>query len=101
MRGVWPFAVALAIRLGLWLIVSPSRLASDEDSYVRTGTLLLTTGQQDLFWPPVTGWLIALLGSLTPTPDIRVIRLGWIAMDLCCLGAIRVSPHGQWPGRIW
>jgi 4-amino-4-deoxy-L-arabinose transferase-like glycosyltransferase len=90
MRGVWPFAVAMAIRLGLWLVLSPSRLASDEDSYVRTGTLLLTTGQHDLFWPPVTGWLIALFGSLAPNHDIRVIRLGWIVMDLCCLAIIRV-----------
>ena len=93
MRGVWPLTVAAVVRIGLWLVLPASRLASDEDSYVRAGTSLLTTGQQDLFWPPVTGWLIALFGSLTPDHSIRWIRFGWLVMDLGCLAAVRVLAH--------
>src|SRR5262245_40876242 len=50
-------ALALVVRLAAWLTVSPTRLASDEDSYVAVANGLLADGHQDLFWPPVTGWL--------------------------------------------
>ena len=90
MHGRWLLALAIAVRFGLWFIISPTRLASDEDSYLRAGMLLLTTGQQDLFWPPGTGWLIALVGWATGSTDVRWIRLAWIAMDILCLIAIRL-----------
>lgn len=90
MRGAWPVAVAVAVRLAAWWFVSPARLASDEDSYVQVATTLLNTGQPDLFWPPVTGWLIALFSWAFHTTDIRWIRLAWIAMDIGCVVAVRV-----------
>ena len=74
----------------LWLLIPSSRLASDEDSYLKVGTLLVTTGQQDLFWPPVTGWLIALFTWLAPSDHVKWVRLAWIAMDLVCVAAVGV-----------
>jgi hypothetical protein len=86
---VWPVAVAVAVRLAVWLTVPHTRFASDEDSYFRVGINLLTTGEQDLFWPPLTGWLIALVAWLLQTTEIRWIRLAWIAMDVGCVLAVR------------
>jgi hypothetical protein len=81
---------AVAVRLVLWLLIPSSRLASDEDSYVKVGTLLATTGHQDLFWPPVTGWLIALVTWLAPSDNVKWIRLVWVVMDLACVAAVGV-----------
>ena len=89
MRDLWPVAIAVAVRLGVWLVVSPERLASDEDSYVRAGLTLLSTGQQDLFWPPGTGWLVAAVAWMFQTTNIRWLRLAWIALDVACLFAVR------------
>jgi hypothetical protein len=89
MHGMWPVAVAIAVRLVVWLFVSPARLASDEDSYLAVARTLLTTGQQDLFWPPVTGWLIAVVGVILQTTEVRWVRLAWIAMDIGCVLAVR------------
>lgn len=89
MHGLWPVGVAIAVRIGLWSFIPSARLASDEDSYLRVGTLLLTTGQQDVFWPPVTGWLIAAIGWVMGSADVRWIRLAWIAMDIANLLAVR------------
>ena len=85
---LWPAAVAIAIRLVTWVVLPHNRFASDEDSYYRVATTLLTTGQQDLFWPPVTGWLIALVASILQTTDIQWIRLSWIVMDATCVLAV-------------
>jgi hypothetical protein len=52
------------------------------------GTALVTTGEQDVFWPPVTGWLIALAGTLFQTTAIQWIRLAWIALDAVCVLAV-------------
>jgi hypothetical protein len=90
MPRLWLLALALGVRIGLWSFLSPARLASDEDSYLRAGSLLLTTGQQDLFWPPGTGWLIAFIGWITGSTDARWIRLAWVAMDILCLVAVRI-----------
>jgi hypothetical protein len=84
-RILWPIAIALAIRLTLWWLIPTTRLASDEDGYVPAGLRLAATGQQDLFWPPVTGWLVAALSTAFGTSAIQWIRLAWIAMDLGCL----------------
>ena len=70
----WPIAVAVAIRLGIWLTVPGSRLESDEGSYYQAGIALLTTGKQDLFWPPLTGWLIAGAAWVLHTVSIPAIR---------------------------
>jgi hypothetical protein len=107
---VWPIALAVAIRLVLWLVIPGSRLASDEDSYYLTGIALLQSGTQDLFWPPMTGWLIAAAGAILRTTDIHWIRLIWLAMDIACLFAVRalagrvagaIGPDSSWrPRRI-
>jgi hypothetical protein len=83
----WPVAVAAAVRLAIWMLVPSSRLASDEDGYVPAGLALLASGQRDLFWPPVTGWIVA--GVAWAVGEIRWIRLAWIAMDLGCVVAMR------------
>ena len=84
-RVLWPIAIAMAIRFTLWWLLPTTRLASDEDGYVPAGLTLAATGQQDLFWPPVTGWLVAAIATAFGTSAIQWIRLAWIAMDLACL----------------
>ncbi len=76
--------LAFVVRLAIWAVIPTSRFASDEDSYFQAARTLLETGATDLFWPPVTGWLIAGVGwatGMTPT----WVRLAWILMDLACL----------------
>jgi hypothetical protein len=85
LQAAWPVAVAIFVRMLVWVILPHTRFASDEDSYYRVATLLLTTGQQDVFWPPVTGWLIALVATVLQTTDPQWIRLAWIAVDLGCV----------------
>jgi 4-amino-4-deoxy-L-arabinose transferase-like glycosyltransferase len=87
--SAWPVALAVLIRLAVWLFVPDSRFASDEDSYYRAGTTLLATGEQDLFWPPGTGWLIAATASILQTTSVRWLRLVWIAFDIACLFVVR------------
>ncbi|MGH9383218.1 MAG: hypothetical protein ACRD2N_02850 [Vicinamibacterales bacterium] len=85
--AIWPLALALTLRVIAWFAVSPSRFASDEDSYfVAAGALL--HGEQDLFWPPVTGWLIAAARWILRSDSVATIRLVWIGLDLGCLLAI-------------
>lgn len=86
---VWPLALAVAIRLAAWAMIPASRFASDEDSYFQVATALLTRGQQDFFWPPVTGWLIALSRWVLHTDSAAVIRLVWIALDVGCVIAFQ------------
>ena len=68
--AAWPMAAAVVVRLAVWLMQPAARFASDEASYFQAGTALRITGQQDLFWPPLTGWLVALsqrvLGTTAP-----------------------------------
>ena len=84
-QALWPIAVAIAIRLAIWWLIPTTRLASDEDGYVPAGLALAEGGRQDLFWPPVTGWLVAIIAVVLGTSAIQWIRLVWIAMDLACL----------------
>ena len=86
---LWPVALAAAARLIAWLLVPASRFASDEDSYFQVSTALLTRGHQDLFWPPVTGWLIASVRVLLGTDSLPVLRLAWLAADVGCALGIR------------
>ena len=87
---LWPVVLAAAVRLGVWSVLPHTRFASDEDSYYAVASALLATGQQDLFWPPVTGWLIAGAAWLLQTTDIRWIRLVWIGMDVGCTLAVAI-----------
>jgi hypothetical protein len=69
-------------------LVNPSgRFASDEDSYFQVATALLH-GHQDIFWPPLTGWLIAASRFITRSDSLALVRLAWIAMDTACAAAI-------------
>lgn len=77
-----------AIRIALWSWVPASAFASDEQSYYRAGTALASQGLQDLFWPPMTGWLIALI-TFVAGPSVTWIRLAWVMMDIACLIAVR------------
>jgi hypothetical protein len=86
--GYWPL-IALAIRMAAWLIVPAGRFASDEQSYFDAATALMA-GRPDLFWPPLTTWLIALPRVLLGNLELPILRLGWIAMDLLCLLAVGV-----------
>ena len=83
-------ALAIILRLGVWILVPDTRFASDEQGYVQAGSTLAETGDQDLFWPPLTGWLVALVKTLQPAAPLSAIRLLWIAMDIGCVLAVRV-----------
>lgn len=83
--AVWPVVVALAIRLVAWALQPAARFASDEASYFMAGTALRINGTQDLFWPPLTGWLIALAQRVLGTASPAIVRLAWIALDIGCV----------------
>ncbi len=78
------------------------RLASDEDNYLAAAHGLLERGQQDLFWPPVTGWLIAGI-RLVLGPSQSLARLVWLMIDLGALFALRALAsrvaRACWPER--
>ena len=98
-----PVALAIVIRLAVWLMVPSARFASDEDSYFQVATALLTAGHQDLFWPPVTGWLIALVRATLQTDAVAAVRLVWIALDIGCVIAVgtlaRRAATAVWPAN--
>ena len=84
----WPVALGAAIRIAVWALLPASRFASDEDSYFTVGTVLAAGGAQDLFWPPLTGWLIALVASIAG-PSIAALRFVWVVFDIACLACVR------------
>lgn len=86
--AVAPCLVAIAARLVAWAFVSPSRFASDEASYFQVATALLERGHHDVFWPPVTGWLIAAARWVLRTDAVPAIRLVWIAIDIGSVAAV-------------
>lgn len=77
-----------AIRIALWIWLPASRFASDEQGYYQAGTALASQGLQDLFWPPMTGWLIAVV-TVIAGPSLTWVRLAWVLMDIACLIAVR------------
>jgi len=77
------------VRLLAWAAIPASRFASDEDSYFQVSTALLTQGHQDLFWPPMTGWLLAGLRAGLGTDSVGTLRLAWLLMDVACVVAVR------------
>jgi hypothetical protein len=75
-------SLGVVARLVIWYVMPETRFASDEEIYYRTGSLLATNGIQEIFLPPVTGWLIALLKTIFPALSIHYLRLFWVLMDL-------------------
>jgi hypothetical protein len=88
--ALWPVAVAAIVRLAAWAFISGARFASDEQGYVDAGTLLASTGRQDLFWPPLTGWIVAAIRFLAPAAPLSTLRLLWIAMDIVNVALVAV-----------
>ena len=84
----WPVALGVAIRLAVWALLPASRFASDEDSYFQVGTALAARGEQDLFWPPLTGWLIAAIAAIAG-PSVAALRFVWVCLDIGCLLCVR------------
>ena len=76
-------SLGIIARLLIWLLMPETRFASDEGNYYRTGMLLATTGEQEIFLPPVTSWLIALLKTIFPFLGVHYLRLFWVLMDFC------------------
>lgn len=78
-------AIATASRVVTWALVprDTSGWGGDEISYYRAAMRIILSGDQDLYWPPGTGWLIALLAKAMQTERLHVIRLGWVALDVC------------------
>jgi hypothetical protein len=98
--SIWPIALAVLIRVAIWLVLPSSRFASDEDSYFQVATALLQ-GHQDIFWPPVTGWLIALTRFISGSDSLALVRLVWVAMDAACAAILyalaRRLGRSLWP----
>ena len=88
--ALWPVAVAALVRVAAWALISGARFASDEQGYVDAGIALAATGQQDLFWPPLTGWIVAAVKTIAPSAPLSAIRLIWIAMDLANVALVAV-----------
>ena len=88
--ALWPMAVAALVRLAAWALLPGARFASDEQGYVDAGIALAATGQQDLFWPPLTGWIVAAIKTIAPAAPLAAIRLVWIAMDLANVALVAV-----------
>src|SRR5262249_41843506 len=82
--------VGVALRLLWWAILPADRFAdySDEISYYRSGLKLYQEGIQELYWPPLAGWLVALTTLLTHATSIKAIRLVWVALDTANLALI-------------
>jgi len=81
--------LAVGVRLLAWALIPAGRFASDEDSYFQVSTALLMQGHQDLFWPPMTGWLLAALRAGLGSDSVGTLRLAWVLMDVGCLLAVR------------
>ncbi len=100
----WPVALAIGVRLIAWALVPANRFASDEDSYYQVSTALLTQGRQDLFWPPMTGWLLASVRTVLGTDAVGTLRLAWLAIDLGCVLAVRTLAMrvaaAAWPSDV-
>jgi hypothetical protein len=79
-RVLWlALGLAAALRgLAWWWAAAPQL---DELSYQSTAGWLIERGQQVLFWPPLTGWLIAAV-YLVGGPSVALARLLWLGLDL-------------------
>lgn len=88
--ALWPVAVAVLARLAVWAMIPGDRFASDEQGYVEAGLSLAMRGEQDLFWPPLTGWIVALIKTIAPAAPLTALRLVWIAMDIVNVGLVAI-----------
>jgi len=96
----WPVVLAIGVRVLAWALIPAGRFASDEDSYFQVSTALLMQGHQDLFWPPMTGWLLAALRAGLGTDSIGTLRFAWVLMDVGCLLAVRALAI-RVAGAVW
>ena len=85
-RVLW---LALGVAAGLrgcawWWAAAPQQ---DELSYQATARWLVEHGEQRLFWPPVTSWLIAAVFAVLG-PSFAAARVLWIGLDLVNLGLL-------------
>src|SRR5262245_52939594 len=82
--------VGVGLRLLWWACLPADRCAdySDEISYYRSGLKLYNEGIQELYWPPLAGWLVALTTLVTHATSIKAIRLVWVALDTANLALI-------------
>lgn len=86
---LWPVWLAVAIRMVIWALLPEARFASDEGSYVGAARQLVEHCQQDVFWPPLTGWLIAAVRWLFG-PSHAIARGVWVALDVGTLVVLRL-----------
>ncbi len=77
--------VAAAVRLACWFAASAP--TGDEASYQDAAWQFVTSGKTDVFWPPGTSWLIAVVFALCG-PHYGAARLVWVAIDLVNVGLI-------------
>jgi hypothetical protein len=104
-RVLW---LALGIAAGLrglawWWAAAPDQ---DELSYQATARWLIEHGQQRLFWPPLTPWLLAAVFT-TLGPVVGAARLLWLGLDLVNLGlawrlasAVLAAPAASGTGPV-
>lgn len=86
--ATWPLLLGILLRLAAWAATPGDRLASDEESYFAVAAALVDRGEQDLFWPPLTGWLIAAVRLLLASDAPSAVRLAWVGFDCACLVAV-------------
>ncbi len=84
--GQWPWALPSVWACGRWC--RPLDLRQTKAATFRSGTALAAGGDQDLFWPPLTGWLIALVTSIAG-PSVAALRFVWVLFDIGCLLCVR------------
>ncbi|MFC1851322.1 hypothetical protein ACFL27_14085 [candidate division CSSED10-310 bacterium] len=73
--------IALGIRVAFWALIPVEMVASDESTYYHAGLRLLTEGVQDVFFPPLTSWIIALTQLFSEPPSIKAARFFWVVLD--------------------
>lgn len=75
-------SLAVTARLFVWVLIPADRFASDERIYYNAGISLATKGTQDIYLPPMVGWLIAVLRFVWANGGVRSLRFAWVTMDL-------------------
>lgn len=75
--------VAGALRFGFWLLTHNDAPFGDEDCQLAHARDMVLTGNQHVFWPPMSIWLSAGLIRLWDTADHQIIRFVWFMLDVC------------------
>jgi len=81
--GVALVALALSVRIAAWFLIPRAEFghSGDEVSYYRCAMRLTLLGDQDLFWAPMSGWVIAAASTLLGTEKVHLLRLIWVFID--------------------